>query len=133
MSVVVFGCWRWGGEFGIMATVIGNRHFTEETLAQLNTMGAVFGTGTFLLACLLAYPAALFFKTPGVIPVAIVTCIGLIPLGVRGVSEGLMNREMRFNSLTLLDAFRDIASAVITVTLVWLGFRYWALVLGNLL
>jgi PST family polysaccharide transporter len=133
MSVVLLWYLKFLGEFGIMATVIRNRHFSEETLAQLNTMGVVFGTGAFLLACLLAYPAALFFKTPGVIPVAIVTCIGLIPLGARGVSEGLMNREMRFNSLTLLDAFRDIASAVLTVTLAWLGFRYWALVLGNLL
>ena len=43
-----------------------------------------------------------------------------------------MNRELRFNALTLLDAFRDITSAVVTVLLAWLGFRYWALVLGNL-
>jgi teichuronic acid exporter len=132
MSVVLFWYLKFLGEFGITATVIRNRHFTEETLAQLNTMGVIFGTSSFLLACLLAYPAALFFKTPGVIPVAIVTCIGLIPVGVRGVSEGLMNRELRFNALTLLDAFRDITSAVVTVLLAWLGFRYWALVLGNL-
>ena len=133
MSVVLFWYLKFLGEFGITATVIRNRHYGEETLAQLNTMGVVFGTGSFLLACLFAYPAALFFKTPGVVPVAVVTCIGLIPLGVRGVPEGLMNRELRFNALTLLDAFRDIASAVITVLLAWLGFRYWALVLGNLL
>lgn len=132
MSVVLFWYLKFLGEFGISATVIRNRHYSEETLAQLNTMGAVFGLGSFLLACLLAYPAALFFKTPGVIPVAIVTCIGLIPLGLRGVSESLMNRELRFNVLSLLDAFRDIASAILTVLLAWLGLHYWALVLGNL-
>jgi teichuronic acid exporter len=132
MSVVLFWYLKLLGEFGITATVIRNRHYTEEILAQLNTMGLVFGIASFLLACLFAYPAARFFKTPGVVPVAIVTCIGLIPLGVRAVSEGLMNRELRFNTLSLLNAFRDIASAVITVLLAWLGFRYWALVLGNL-
>jgi teichuronic acid exporter len=133
MSVVLLWYLKFVGEFGIMATVIRNRDLSEEALAQLNTMGVVFGTGSFLLACLLAYPAARFFKTPGVVPVAVVTCIGLIPLGVRSVSEGLMSREMRFKSLTLFDALRDIASAVVTVLLAWLGFHYWALVLGNLL
>ena len=132
MSVVLFWYLKFLGEFGITATVIRNRHYSEETLAQLNTMGIVFGFGSFSLACLLAYPAALFFKTPGVIPVAIVTCVGLIPVGIRGVSEGLMNRDLRFNALSVLDAFRDIASAILTVLLAWLGFRYWALVLGNL-
>jgi len=44
-----------------------------------------------------------------------------------------MNRELRFNSLTLLDRVSRIASAVVTVLLAWMGFRYWALVLGNLL
>jgi O-antigen/teichoic acid export membrane protein len=133
MSVVLFWYLKFLGEFGIMATVIRNRDLSEEALAQLNTMGVVFGTSAFLLACLLAYPAARFFKTPGVIPVAVVVCIGLIPFGARAVPEGLMNRELRFKSLTLFDALRDIASAVLTVLLAWLGFRYWALVLGNLL
>ena len=133
MSVVLFWYLKFLGEFGIMATVIRNRDLSEEALAQLNTMGVVFGTGAFLLACLLAYPAARFFKTPGVIPVAVVVCIGLIPFGARAVPEGLMNRELRFKSLTLFDALRDITSAVFTVLLAWLGFRYWALVLGNLL
>jgi teichuronic acid exporter len=133
MSVVLFWYLKFLGEFGIMATVIRNRDLSEETLAQLNTMGVVFGTGAFLLACLLAYPAARFFKTPGVIPVTVVVCLGLIPFGARAVPEGLMNRELRFKSLTLFDALRDITSAALTVLLAWLGFRYWALVLGNLL
>src|SRR5208337_3196825 len=58
--------------------------------------------------------------------------IALIPLGLRNVPEGLMNKNMRLKSLSFLDALRDIMSAAVTVLLAWLGFRYWALVLGNL-
>jgi PST family polysaccharide transporter len=133
MSVVLYYYLKFLGEFGLTATVIRHRELSPECLAQLNTMGLIFGTGSFLLACLFAYPAALFFKTPGVVPVAVVTCLGLIPLGLRSVPEGLMNRNMRFKTLSLFDAARDIASAAATVLLAWLGFRYWALVLGNLL
>ncbi len=133
MSVVLFWFLKFLGSFGITATVIRHRGLDEETLAQLNTMGLVFGVGSFLLACLLAWPAALFFKTARMAPLAIVTCIALIPLGLRSVPEGLLSRDMRLRSLSLFDALRDIMSAVVTVVLAWMGFHYWALVLGNLL
>jgi len=133
MSVVLYWYLKFVGQFGITPTVIRNRHLSEEALAQLNTMGLIFGATSFLLACLLAWPAALFFKTPRMAPVAIVTCIALIPLGLRSVPEGLMNREMRLKSLSFFDALRDVTSAAITLLLAWLGFRYWALVVGNLL
>ncbi len=132
MSVVLYWFLKFLGSFGITATVIRHRDLNPETLAQLNTMGFFFGMGSFLLACLFAWPAALFFKTPGIVPVAVVTCVALIPLGLRSVPEGLLNKQMRLKSLSLFDALRDIISAAVTVLLAWLGFRYWALVLGNL-
>jgi teichuronic acid exporter len=133
MSVVLYTYLKFVGSFGIPATVLRHRDLDEETLAQLNTMGVAFGVGAFLLACLLAWPAAIFFKTPRVAPVTVVTCIALIPLGLRSVPEGLMNKHMRLKSLSAFDALRDIMSAVVTLSLAWLGFRYWALILGNLL
>jgi teichuronic acid exporter len=133
MSVVLFWYLKFLGAFGITQTVIRHRELSDETLAQLNTMGVVFGVGSFLLACLCAWPVALFFKNPRIVPVAVVTCISLIPVGLRSVPEGLMNREMRLHSLSFFDALRDIVSAVVTVLLAWMGFHYWALVLGNLL
>ncbi|HTT25189.1 MAG TPA: lipopolysaccharide biosynthesis protein [Candidatus Sulfotelmatobacter sp.] len=133
MSMVLYSYLRFLGGFGITPTVIRHRGYSEDTLAQLNTMGGVFGTGSFLLACLFAWPAAVFFKSPHMAPVAIVTCLALIPLGLRSVPEGLMNTDMRFKSLSVLDALRDVVSAVVTIVLAWFGFHYWALVLGNLL
>jgi len=133
MSVTVFWYLKFLGSFGITPTVVRHRELDDETLAQLNTMGIVFGVGSFLLACLFAWPVSVFFKTPRVVPVAIVTCIALIPLGLRSVPEGLMNQRMRLKSLSLFDALRDIVSAVVTVLLAWMGFHYWALVMGNLL
>jgi teichuronic acid exporter len=133
MSVILFWFLKFLGSFGITQSVIRHRDLSDETLAQLNTMGLVFGVASFLLACLCAWPVSWFFKTPRMVPVAIVTCIALIPLGLRGVPEGLLNQQMRLNSLSLFDALRDIMSAVVTVVLAWWGFKYWALVYGNLL
>jgi teichuronic acid exporter len=133
MSVVLFWYLKFVGSAGITITVIRNRDLTADTIAQLNTVGVLFGVVAFLLSCLLAWPAALFFKTPRMAPVAVVTCLALIPLGLRSVPEGLLNKNMRLKSLSFFDALRDVTSAVVTVALACLGFHYWALVLGNLL
>lgn len=133
MSVVLYSYLRLLGTFGIPSTVLRHRDLNEESLAQLNTVATAFGVGAFLLACLLVWPLALFFKTPRVAEVALVTCAGLIPMGVRNVPEALMNKNMRLKSLSLFDALRDILSAIVTISLAWLGFHFWALVLGNLL
>jgi teichuronic acid exporter len=132
MSVTLFWYLKFLGAFGITQTVVRHRELTDEALAQLNTMGVAFGVTSFLLACVFAWPVAAFFKTPRVVPVAIVTCIALIPIGFRSVPEGLLNQKMRLRSLSLFDALRDIVSAILTVVLAWMGFSYWALVLGNL-
>jgi PST family polysaccharide transporter len=133
MSVILFWYLKFLGSFGITPTVIRHRDLSDETLAQLNTMGLVFGVGSFLLACLFVWPVAWFFKTPRMVPAAIVICIALIPVGLRGVPEGLLSQKMRLKSLSLFEALRDIMSAAVTVLLAWLGFHYWALILGNLL
>jgi teichuronic acid exporter len=132
MSVVLFWFLKFFGSFGITASVTRHRDLSDEALAQLNTMGVVFGVGSFLLACVFVWPLALFFRNPRLVPVAIVTSLALFPLGLRSVPEGLMNQKMRLKSLSLFDALRDVISAGVTVLLAWMGFHYWALVLGNL-
>ncbi|HEV2402546.1 MAG TPA: lipopolysaccharide biosynthesis protein [Candidatus Sulfotelmatobacter sp.] len=132
MSMTLYWYLKFLGGFGITASVVRHRDLTDETLAQLNTMGVVFGVASFLLACAFVWPVSLFFRTPRMVPVAVVTSTALLSLGFRSVPEGLMNQRMRLKSLSFLDAFRDILSAAVTFVLAWMGFHFWALVLGNL-
>ena len=132
MAVVLWAYLRYVGEFGIPQTIVTLRDLTEDQLAQLNTVALLLGLGCFGLASLLAYPLAAFFKTPQLVRVVAVTCSGLIPLGCRAVSEGLLNRDMRFRTLSLIDATTSIIAATGTLVMVFLGLGYWSLVLGNL-
>jgi len=132
MCAVLYTQLRLVSVFGIPTTVVTLRNLSEDDLAQLNSVGALFGLGGFALACALAWPAAIFFKTPKLVWVVVVTCLSLIPQGMRSVSEGLLVKEMRFKFLSLVDAGRDLISAILTVALAVFGFGYWALVLGNL-
>lgn len=131
MAVVLLPYLRFVAEFGIIRTVVTFRNLTDDQLAQLNSVTALLSLACFGAACLLAKPLELFFRTPGLAPVIVVTCLIILPLGVRAASEGLLAKEMRFPLLSLYDAIRSIAAAIVTLAMAYFGFGYWALVWGN--
>jgi len=132
MAMVLWAYLRYLGEFGIPQTIVTLRDLSEDQLAQLNSVALLLGTGSFGLAAALACPAAAFFKTPQLVPVVVVTCTGLVPLGFRAVSEGLLNKDMRYRTLSLLDATSSIIGAIAILLMAYFGLGYWSLVLGNL-
>ncbi len=96
MAVVLVPYLKFLTEFGIPRTVVTLRDLTNEQLAQLNSVTTLLSLGCFGVACLLAKPMELFFRTPGLALVVIITCLAVIPQGLRAVSEGLLSKEMRF-------------------------------------
>ena len=113
MAMILFPYLRFLGEFGIPQTLVTLRDLTEDQLAQLNTLAFLLGVGCFLISLLLARPMAAFFRTPALVPVVIVACISLIPLGWRAVPEGLLNKEMRFGLLSWFEAIRSCNNYVV--------------------
>jgi teichuronic acid exporter len=133
MSGVIYSFLRLAGEFGIPITIMTLRDLTEDEIAQLHSVAVLLGAVAFVLACVCARPVAVFFKSPRLAAVIIVSCLALIPLALRSVPEGVMSKELRFKPLSWFNAIRDLAAAITTVALALLGFSYWALVAGNLL
>jgi O-antigen/teichoic acid export membrane protein len=132
MAMVLWAYLRYLGEFGIPQTIVTLRDLSEDQLAQLNSIAVLLGAGGFGLAAMLAYPVAAFFKTPQLVLVVVIAGTGLVPLGFRAVSEGLLNKDMRYRTLSLLDATSSIVGATATLMLAYFGWGYWSLVLGNL-
>jgi PST family polysaccharide transporter len=118
--------------FGIPRAVVTLRHLSDEQLAQLNTLGILLGLAGFGLAVLAAEPVALFFRMPHLAAVMVVSCLTLVTNGIQSVSNGLLAKNMRFRTLSLLNATSASIAAIVTLLLAWLHFGYWALVLGNL-
>lgn len=132
MAVILWPYLRFLGEFGISQTVVTLLDLTDDQVAQLNSIAVVLGFACFGLGALLAKPLALFFRTPALARVVIVTCTGLIVLGFRAVPEGLLSKEMRFRRLAGLEAVLALVSAIATLLMAYWKMGYWALVLGNL-
>jgi teichuronic acid exporter len=108
------------------------RDLTGDQVAQLNTIALMSGFLAFLISCALAIPLGHFFRSIH-LPLVVVVMSTMFPVsGLRAVPYSLLYRDMRFRLLAIFDATQAIAQALTMLTFAWLGFRYWALVLGSI-
>jgi len=103
MAMILIAHLRIVGQCGIPTTVITLRELPEEKIAQLNSVGLAIGVACIALSCALAYPMAIFFRIPRLASVGIVTCLILPAIGIRAVPIGLLQRDMQFRWLSLVD------------------------------
>jgi teichuronic acid exporter len=117
---------------GIGRAVVTLRELTDDQISQLNTVGLLLGLGSYALAAAAAVPVARFYKIPALVPVILVSSLGMIMGGSQLVSNGLMMKEMRFRELCTFNAIAAVVGAIFTVLFAWLRWRYWALIFGGM-
>jgi|1185.fasta_scaffold00033_6 O-antigen/teichoic acid export membrane protein len=120
-------------EFGVGAAVVVLRDLAEEQIAQINTLSVLFGIAAFAISCALAFPLGIFFNSSELPAVVIVLSVSFIILSFRSVPYSLLQNDLRFKLLALLDGAQTAISACSMIALAFLGFRYWTLVVGSLL
>ena len=118
---------------GLPRAVVVLRDLNEDQLAQMNTLSILSGSALFVLGIVIAKPFAAFFRIPALAPVFIVACSGLITSALCGVPAATLAKQMRFRFLSVLGAATALIAAVATLGMAFLGLRYWALLLGNML
>ncbi|MGI8510463.1 MAG: lipopolysaccharide biosynthesis protein [Gemmatimonadaceae bacterium] len=131
MAAIYLGLVAVVSEFGIGAAIITLQDLSDEAIAQLNSLSVFVGFAIFVLSCAAAYPLSLFFRTPSLTPVVLVLSVSFIVGAFRSVPNALIQRRFGFRDLAAIDALRAMSAAIIAVVLATLGFRYWALVLSE--
>jgi PST family polysaccharide transporter len=116
--------------FGTAVTTL--RDLTDEQLAQMNSIAVMSGVLACLLSCAFAIPLGHFFRSPNLPLVIVVSSTACVISALRTVPYSLLYRDMRFKLLSIQVAVQTIAQALSMFLFAWLGFGYWALVIGNL-
>src|SRR5437773_2126734 len=131
MATVFLGLVTVLSEFGLGSTIVYRRDLTDEQLDQLNSLATIFGIAAFMVSCVMGAPLAWFFKTPQLRPVVISLGIGFVISSFQVVPYGWLQREQAFKRLAYADAGRMVTQAATTIGLAYVGFGYWALVIGS--
>jgi PST family polysaccharide transporter len=120
-------------ESGLGVTIVTVRTLSEEQIKQLNGAAVLLGVASFAAACLAAVPVGWFYHSTVVAPVIIAMSLTLVISAFRVVPSALLQRDLRFPRLAILEAAQGLVQALTTVVFAILGFRYWSLVLSALL
>jgi PST family polysaccharide transporter len=119
-------------EFGIGSAIITLRNLTRSQIAQLNTTAILLGLMGTMLSVLIAVPISRFFRTQQLAAIVAVMGLNFVISAFRTVPCALMQRDLRFRTLSWIDVAQSLIQALVSVFLVWKGIGYWALVIGAL-
>jgi O-antigen/teichoic acid export membrane protein len=120
-------------ESGIGTTIVQKRAISPEQTAQINGAAVLLGAVCCIAACLLAVPVGWFYNEPRLPAVIVAASFVLLIAAFRIVPGALLQREMRFPRLAVIDAVAGLAQAFATLGLAELGFRYWSLLIGGVI
>ena len=119
-------------ELGMIPALIQARYVDEQLVRQL--FGFVI-TSTFLMFCLLfaAAPAlSTFFDEPRLTAVTRVLAAGMVIGGISAVPNALLERDLRFRGISLVEFLSMMLGSVTTLGLAIAAFGVWSLVIGQI-
>lgn len=114
-------------DLGATQAVVQREKITHGQLNALFWIAVGLGIGLAVLLALSGPVVARFFGDPRLEGLMIAFAVPIIATGAQAVPSALLNRQMRFGSLALIDALAAGASFVVGVALAWQLQSYWAL------
>ena len=119
-------------ELALGAAVVTKHSLSVQQIAQLNSLSVILGMAAFLVSCAAAIPLSIFFGAAELRWVVLAMSLSSVVTSFRAVPSALLERELQFRTLALIEGVQAVIAAVSILIMAQLGFRYWALVVGSL-
>lgn len=116
-------------ELGLTQATVQRETITQAELSGLFWISTSISVVLAAIMCALAPAAALFYHEPRLTAVALALAGLLVLAGMAAQPIAIMNREMRFVPLAVLDIGCTVAAVVVGIGAAWFGMGYWSLVL----
>lgn len=128
MVTSVIGILHLFKEFGLSTATIQRPHVTREQLSTLFWINVVVGALLGLICVAVAPAVARFYNQPKLFWITIVLAAGFLFNSAGVQHSALLQRQMRFATLAMIDVLSLLLSSVLGVAMVLANFGYWGLV-----
>ena len=113
---------------GLSTATVQRQAITDEQISTLFWINILVGAVLALLCLLTAPMLVRFYNEPRLFWVTVIAATGFI-INAAGVQHfALLQRQLRFVALTVIERFSQLVSVIIGITMAIAGFGYWALV-----
>ena len=127
MVTAVTGVLTWFRDFGLSAATIQHPTVSASQLSTLFWVNIVVGALLTLLVMAIAPAIAAFYHQPHLVGLTLVLALGFL-FNAAGVQHSaLLQREMRFTTLSAISVLSLTASAGLAIGTGEAGFGYWSL------
>src|SRR6266513_591011 len=133
MAAIYLGLITLVAEFGLGTAVLAVRELSVAQINQLNGLAVLLGLASLVASCVMAIPLGRFFHAPQLPLVVAAMSTTFIITSFKTVPLALLQRELRFRALALIDLSQALVLAASMIGLAVAGFRYWTLVCGGVL
>lgn len=116
-------------ELGLTQATVQRPQITQAELSGLFWISTAASVVLAVLICLAAPLAAAFYGEPRLTAVAMVLAAPLVLGGIAAQPLALMNRNMQFVGLAVVDIGCTAAAVALGIAAAWWGLGYWSLVL----
>jgi O-antigen/teichoic acid export membrane protein len=115
-------------DFGLSAATVQRATVSEEETSTLFWINVLVGVVLTILTALSASAIASFYHEPRLFWITAAVAPGFL-FNAAGVQHSaLLQRQMRFSTLALIDLLSLIASSVMAIVMAKVGYGYWALI-----
>lgn len=128
MVATLTGFLRMFREGGLSTTTVQKENITQAQVSNLFWINVALGAATTLVGACFAPVLAWFYKNDSLIAITIILSTTFLLSGSTVQHLALLNRQMRFKAIAVVDVGSMLIGLVVGVVLAKLGWRYWALV-----
>jgi len=120
-------------DLGVGASIIRSRRGEEPRFVNSAwTIQVVRGIVLWLLICIIALPASLFYDEPELLELLPIAGFASVLSGFNSTSFALQSRQLQLGRQTLISIATQLIGVVITIGFAWYFRTVWSLALGGL-
>ncbi|HEY0869143.1 MAG TPA: oligosaccharide flippase family protein, partial [Acidothermaceae bacterium] len=113
-------------DVGVTPAIIqSNRGNDPRFLNTAWTIAVVRGCLLWVAACILAYPASIFYREPMLLRLMPAVGFTAALSGLNSTKLATANRELSLKRITIIDLSSYVASMIVTIVLSWLWRSVW--------
>ena len=131
LAALVTGIVGTFGDFGLGPAVIQRTDRVDEALYTAGTLRLMIAIALLAITVSVAPLAAVFFSAREATDAIRVAAVLFVLNGAAFIPLTRLTKELRFGVVLRAAATSAVVSAVVSVSLAWLGFGYWSIIIAS--